>query len=224
MNLLRNFGRVHVSFSSKNYILVPSRFSATRFFSTPESSSIKKEEKPPIKWYLRIFGYGGLEHQSIITSKVLYKAIANHSNHDIWTSVGIEKDLSSWFRITLLHVWMMLIRFRADLRIRQHFVDHFFLDIEQKLTETSASTILISKTKKEWYQNYLGSLVAYDEGLVTNDQILASALFRNLFVFNAKASHLAAMVQYVRREMYTIFETNEETLKLGFKFGNPIIK
>jgi len=101
----------------------------------------------------------------------------------------------------------------------------FFENAEKRLFDAEVSNINISKIKREWNQSYLGSFVAYDEGITSNDQILAGALLRNFFTFNAKATQLATMVQYIRREMSAINETNEGALKLGFiKFGNPIKK
>jgi len=148
-----------------------------------------------------------------------------HADKDIWSAVGIEKNIPNWFRITVLHVWMVSSRLRTEHALRQEFIDRFFENAEQRLFDAEVSLMAISKTKREWNQNYLGSIIAYDEGITSNDQILAAALLRNFFIFNTKATHLATMVQYVRKEVSTINETNEEALKLGFiKFGNPIKK
>lgn len=51
------------------------------------------------------------------------------------------KTFMSWAQVTVLHIWMLIVRIRAfePNRVKtwqQHFVDHFFYDAEGKMIHT----------------------------------------------------------------------------------------
>jgi hypothetical protein len=55
----------------------------------------------------------------------------------------------SWAQVTVLHMWMLIVRIRAfePDRVKvwqQHFVDHFFYDAEGKMINTYKVCLKIS--------------------------------------------------------------------------------
>lgn len=67
---------------------------------------------------------------------------------------------------------------------------------------------------KELTQEFYGLILAYDEGLLSHDRVLAASLWRNMFLDkkNTDASNLANFVDYVRRQILHL--DNIETEKL----------
>lgn len=52
-----------------------------------------------------------------------------------------EPTFSAWAQVTVLHMWMLIVRIRAfePERVQswqQHFIDHFFYDSEGKMINT----------------------------------------------------------------------------------------
>jgi hypothetical protein len=58
--------------------------------------------------------------------------------------LGLEPTLANWFRITLLHVWMLSARWRLEEysvnEMPQHIVDIFFKDVEMRMVEGKVMT------------------------------------------------------------------------------------
>lgn len=74
-------------------------------------------------------------------------------------------------------------------------------------------------------QIWAGSLLAYDEGLIKGDSVLASAIWRQLF--NADESiepvKIALVTAYVRRELARLGRMDDKVLARGYiGFGDPV--
>lgn len=58
---------------------------------------------------------------------------------------------------------------------------------------------------RELGDQFHAALLAYDEGLLTNDKVLASALWRRFFEMNCRnPKDLETMVKYVRRQVSVV--------------------
>ncbi|PHH67293.1 hypothetical protein CDD82_1474 [Ophiocordyceps australis] len=87
----------------------------------------------------------------------------------------------------MLHLYLINARLRCFERDtyrawQQQLIDHFFFDAEQKmhLDHEITSSGLRQRYLKDLFVQWRGLLLAYDEGLVAGDAILASAVWRNL--------------------------------------------
>lgn len=107
----------------------------------------------------------------------------------------------------MLHMYLIIVRVRCLDKDAFHswqsqLVDHFFHDAEVKmdLTHNIASSGMRQRYLRDLFVTWRGLMLAYDEGLVKGDAVLASAVWRNLF----KASEdvdtrtLAAIVSWMR--------------------------
>ena len=67
---------------------------------------------------------------------------------------------------------------------------------------------------KELTQEFYGLILAYDEGLLSHDRVLAASLWRNMFhdKKNTDAENLAKFVDYVRRQIVHLENINSEVL------------
>jgi cytochrome b pre-mRNA-processing protein 3 len=108
--------------------------------------------------------------------------------HPRWTECKLQRSFQAWFQITNLYLYLLTVRLRSldkplGRRFLQELVNHFFIDAEyrmQKDYEIKQSRY-IKNTLKTMLAQYHGSTLAYDEGLVGSDAMLAAALWRNLF-------------------------------------------
>lgn len=87
----------------------------------------------------------------------------------------------------------------------QQLVTLFWYDVEYriKLLGVSNHTIVQGSTK-ELSSMFYGLLFAYDEGIVGDDHVLASAIWRNLFAHRRNettAQEVAHVVEYIRKQV-----------------------
>jgi cytochrome b pre-mRNA-processing protein 3 len=88
----------------------------------------------------------------------------------------------------MLHLYLINARVRCFERDtyrnwQQQLVDHFFFECEKKmhLDHGIVSSAIRQRYLKDIFVQWRGLLLAYDEGLIKGDAILASAVWRNLF-------------------------------------------
>ena len=69
---------------------------------------------------------------------------------------------------------------------QQHFIDHFFYDAEEKMIKRYGIKRAGERTgyMKDLYHQYRGMTAAFDEGLMKGDAILATAIWRYVFLGN----------------------------------------
>ena len=85
----------------------------------------------------------------------------------------------------MLHIYLLNTRLRCFERDEyrnwhQQLIDHFFFECEKKMhvDHNITSSALRQRYLKDIFTQFRGLLLAYDEGLVKGDAILASALWR----------------------------------------------
>ncbi|KAL0635733.1 Serine carboxypeptidase 3 [Maublancomyces gigas] len=143
-----------------------------------------------------------------------------------------DPTFSAWAQVTVLHMWMLIVRIRAfePERVQswqQHFIDHFFYDSEEKMINTFKLTSGQQRKKylKALYEQYRGTTASFDEGLCKGDAVLAAAVWRNLFDSNPDVDIqlLAIITSYIRRVLSGLNKVSDETIYNGrIRFGNPL--
>lgn len=107
----------------------------------------------------------------------------------------------------MLHMYLLVVRFRClDRASQQAFqaqlVNHFFYQAEAKmeLAHDLSSRALRQRYLKDLFVQWRGLMLAYDEGLVRGDAVLAAAVWRNLFKASGDVDPraLAAVVSWMR--------------------------
>ncbi|CAG9937615.1 unnamed protein product [Clonostachys rosea f. rosea IK726] len=100
----------------------------------------------------------------------------------------LRPTFSTWSHVTMLHLYLLNARvrcFERDVyrRWQQQLIDHFFFEAEKKMhvDHHITSSALRQRYLKDIFVQWRGLLLAYDEGLIKGDAILASAVWRNLF-------------------------------------------
>ncbi|ODQ53636.1 ubiquinol-cytochrome C chaperone [Saitoella complicata NRRL Y-17804] len=136
----------------------------------------------------------------------------------------LTPSLTTWFQITQIHVWMLLVRIRAlpvdqKKRYSQRLVDYYFEDVEMrirgqyKITSGRVATTML----KDYYDQFRGSTLAYDEALTKDDTVFAAALWRNVFQTTQEPDlpALAELVSYIRANLQHLERLSDDEVVNG---------
>ena len=130
----------------------------------------------------------------------------------------LPPTFSTWSHVTMLHLYLLNARIRCFDRDtfanwRQQLVDHFFFEAEKKMhvDHNITSSALRQRYLKDIFVQWRGLMVAYDEGLVRGDAVLASAVWRNLFKGSPDVDPraLAAIVGWMRSCLQALESTSD---------------
>lgn len=133
----------------------------------------------------------------------------------------------------MLHMYLLVVRFRcldktAQQAWQAQLVNHFFFQAEAKmeLLHDLTSRALRQRYLKDLFVQWRGLILAYDEGLVKGDAVLASALWRNLFKAreDVDARALAAVVSWMRSTLKQLADMSDNAVDLGGEkvFRSPV--
>ncbi|XP_006881538.1 PREDICTED: ubiquinol-cytochrome-c reductase complex assembly factor 1-like [Elephantulus edwardii] len=142
----------------------------------------------------------------------------------------IPDTFNSWFLITLLHVWMCLVRMKQEGRSGKYMcriIVHFMWeDVEQRGKVMGVNPYILKKNMILMTDSFYAAILGYDEGILSDDHGLAAALWRTLF--NQKCEdprHLELLVEYVRKQMQYLDSMNGEDLLLtGEVSWRPLVE
>ncbi|EIM23613.1 hypothetical protein WALSEDRAFT_59290 [Wallemia mellicola CBS 633.66] len=138
----------------------------------------------------KLFGYNSDTSTAIRTTSDYYDICAEWDKDQLnfLKEAHLPPTFNTWFHLTNLHIWMLTVRFRAlpeplGRMYVQELINHFFIDIESRIRNNFKITQ--ERTIKSYMMAYLemwrGSGVAYDEGLIRGDAVLAAAFWRNIY-------------------------------------------
>nr|XP_054111041.1 ubiquinol-cytochrome-c reductase complex assembly factor 1 isoform X1 [Callithrix jacchus] len=137
---------------------------------------------------------------------------------------------NSWFLITLLHVWMCLVRMKQEGRSGKYMcriIVHFMWeDVQQRGRVMGVNPYILKKNMILMTDNFYAAILGYDEGILSDDHGLAAALWRTFF--NRKCEdprQLELLVEYVRKQMQYLDSINGEDLLLtGEVSWRPLVE
>ncbi|VDN56882.1 unnamed protein product, partial [Dracunculus medinensis] len=144
-----------------------------------------------------------------------------------FSAFGLPDHFTSWFKLTLMHIWMALLRLhvsleaKAYLRVRHGVLSAFWLDVDNRIPiiivgfnlrrfpkksgEEVQSGVIKAEIKK-MHGLHLQTLFEYDEGFLSSDAALAGAIWRCLYVEkNCDPIHVNKAVQYIRSTVILCF-------------------
>lgn len=132
-------------------------------------------------------------------------------NGSIWhEEFGLLPTFSTWAHVTMLHLYLVVVRLRcldkdAHATWQAQLVDHFFHQAEEKMDRTHdmSSRVMRQRYLQDLFVQWRGVVLAYDEGLVKGDAVLAAAVWRNLFKAreDIDVRTLATIVSWMRSEL-----------------------
>ncbi|KAI8081878.1 ubiquinol-cytochrome C chaperone-domain-containing protein [Gilbertella persicaria] len=203
----------------------------TRFNSTVSQPKYSATTKKLVYGLAKVLGYYSTGSTAIKASHNLYKTCAQQMelNKGFYIQeCNLPDNFQSWFAVTQLHVWMVMVHLRAEGQGKlyiQELVNRFFEDAEARIREHGITQQKVINTYiKDLLAQFHGGVVAYDEGMCKDDPVLAAALWRNLFAISSNnATHLALVVQYIRRELQALEKYGGQDLNAGkISFQKPL--
>lgn len=149
-----------------------------------------------------------LEHKSY---GLYQKTIASIDYQEFFDTFKIPNSFNSWFLITELHVWLLMVRAMAEGAdrgadgqfIRNSIVKGMWADINSRLNNLHYDGLRSSQANQGvsiFNLHFQTSVISYDEGILGDDKILANALWVQFF--NCDCDDLAKidlLVKYVRK-------------------------
>ena len=137
----------------------------------------------------------------------------------IRTALGLRPSFNNWAQITFIHMFMLQVRFRMLANPHattwiQHLTNHAFYAAEDRLVvwHKIHSASIRQKYLKDTFAQWRGVLLAYDEGLMKGDAVLAAAIWRNLLSGKEDVDFekLAQITAYMRREIRKLTLASDE--------------
>lgn len=151
---------------------------------------------------------------------------------DYYTALGLTPTFNTWFQVTALHMYILIVRFRymppnRSTIWQQHLTNHFFYEAEHRMTlfHKISSRAIRNRYLKDLYNQWRGVQGAYDEGIVKGDAVLATAIWRNVFKGdeNVDWRNVAIVTSFARRALKGLDGAKDETIRKGrVRFSSPI--
>ncbi|XP_018403571.1 PREDICTED: ubiquinol-cytochrome-c reductase complex assembly factor 1 [Cyphomyrmex costatus] len=131
----------------------------------------------------------------------------------------------SWFLVTELHVWMMMVRYMAGEKygkiVRNSMVAAMWQDTQARIANLGEiKTKLKNENMQEISHQFNAAIIGYDEGIQSDDKVLAGALWRRFFQLECNnPEYVETLVIYVRKQICLLDSIpNNEILR------KPILK
>ncbi|KAF3769631.1 hypothetical protein M406DRAFT_320002 [Cryphonectria parasitica EP155] len=126
---------------------------------------------------------------------------------------GLVPTFSTWSQVTMLHLYLIVVRLRcleknAWQAWQTQLVNHFFQHAEDlmEINHGMKSRMIRSGQLNSLFQTWRGVILAYDEGLVKGDAVMAAAVWRNVFMSREDVDmrHVAAIVSWMRSTLRSL--------------------
>ncbi|XP_017010634.2 ubiquinol-cytochrome-c reductase complex assembly factor 1 [Drosophila takahashii] len=146
-----------------------------------------------------------------VTSHLLYESVADKINYvAFFRDFNLPNTFNSWFLVTELHVWLLLMRSMAEGSetgedgrfLRNCIVEAMWGDVNTRAKKLGAHNPSRTRQQIETLsEQFQAALIAYDEGIMSDDRVLACALWRRFFEMNCDDyAHIERLVKYVRQQ------------------------
>ncbi|ETN70722.1 Ubiquinol-cytochrome C chaperone [Necator americanus] len=124
------------------------------------------------------------------------------------SAFGLPDYMSSWYKLTLMHCWMVLMRMhvsldaQAYLRLQRSMLSTMWFDVDNRLKivgQELGQTLTSESDLKSMHGLHLQTFLEYDEGFLTDDRVLAGAVWRCLYVSRScDPIHVLRTIAYMR--------------------------
>ncbi|KAJ1677513.1 Ubiquinol cytochrome-c reductase assembly protein Cbp3, partial [Spiromyces aspiralis] len=143
---------------------------------------------------------------------------------------NLPSTFQTWFSVQALYIWMLMVRLRAIPHYKhysQELVDNWFLDAEARIKAAGIrSSKVVNDTLKDLVSSFRGAVLAYDEGLVKGDAVLASAVWRNLLGTtddDVLPEVMLDVLVFIRKQLTMLNQVTDQDFILGnFKFDEIV--
>ncbi|XP_063815642.1 ubiquinol-cytochrome-c reductase complex assembly factor 1 isoform X1 [Pseudophryne corroboree] len=161
----------------------------------------------------------------------MYTCCVERIDYDeFFEKCSLPDTLNSWFLVTQLHVWMCMVRMKQEGRAGKYMcrfiVYSMWEDAEQRGKVMGIDSGAMKTTMRALTEIFYASIFGYDEGITSDDRVLAAALWRNIFNMHCDdPRQLELIVEYVRKQMQYLDSLNGEDLLLtGEVSWRPLVE
>ncbi|XP_011253957.1 ubiquinol-cytochrome-c reductase complex assembly factor 1 isoform X3 [Camponotus floridanus] len=146
----------------------------------------------------RYMALGSLVYEHVM-AQVDYPFFYKHFN--------MADTFFSWFLVTELHLWMIMVRYMAEGNagrlVRNSAVNSLWEDTKARAMNLGKiREKLRNKQIQELSQQFNAAIIGYDEGIQSNDKVLAAALWRRFFHLECNnPEHVETLIIYVRKQI-----------------------
>lgn len=143
------------------------------------------------------------------SAKSMYQCCVDGMNfEEFFEACELPDTFQSWFIVLHLHIWMCLVRLKAEGKdgrfLYRKLVEMMWFDVEERMKNLGTiDSVVVRDNMRVLLKQFYGLTIALDEGLLCDDTVLATALWRNMF-YNKKrtdAEALGRLVEYVRKNI-----------------------
>ncbi|KAI9691490.1 MAG: Protein cbp3, mitochondrial, partial [Bathelium mastoideum] len=122
--------------------------------------------------------------------------------------LGLTPTFNTWAQITMLYMYALTVRLRClpaseFALFQQHLNNACFAAAEHRMISLHRINLsgMRQRYLKDLFGQWRGVSVAYDEGLIRGDAVLATAIWRNIFKADqdVDVEKVAAVTSYLRR-------------------------
>lgn len=155
-----------------------------------------------------------------ITYNHFESLVDNFDYIEFFEELDMPDTFYSWFVVTELHLWMLSARAMAEGKdgrvIRNTLVEALWADVLERVKKlgSKGNPIDIRSKIVELSEQLQASYIAYDEGHLADDIVLAGALWRRFYQQSDMVDmvHIEKLVKYVRKNMRVLEKLSDEEL------------
>ncbi|XP_067904736.1 ubiquinol-cytochrome-c reductase complex assembly factor 1 isoform X1 [Heterodontus francisci] len=208
---------------------------------TPKISNVKdtaqpvEEEVGPFTKLIEAMGFTGPLKYNKWKIKIaglrMYTCCVERIDYDeLFERCNLSDSLNSWFLIAQLHVWMALVRMKQEGRegkyMCKYIVHSMWEDLEQRGKVMGIESVVLKENMRVMTENFYAAIFGYDEGILSDDRVLAASLWRHLFNKQCEdPGQLELMVEYVRKQIqYLDSLSGDDLLLTGEVKWRPLLE
>lgn len=204
-----------------------------RHFFASTSVGTENEDGPIKRFLKKLTKVDNSKARLRVSSYNMYAGVVDGINYnEIFQKFSLPNTFNSWFLITELHIWMLMVRAMAEgpekgqdgMFLRNCIVEAMWSDVNKRAKQLNAANS--SEVRRQiniLSEQFQAALITYDEGLLDDDKVLAAALWRRFFEMNcSNYVHLETMVKYVRQQTKQLDSLSRQdfAIKPNFKWIN----
>ncbi|XP_069740500.1 ubiquinol-cytochrome c reductase complex assembly factor 1 [Narcine bancroftii] len=198
--------------------------STSRFYNVKGTAQPIEEDVGPFTKLIEALGFTGPLKYSKWKIKIaglrMYTCCVEKLDYEeLFEKCSLSDTLNSWFLVVQLHVWMSLVRMKQEGRegkyMCKYIVHSMWEDLEQRGKVMGIESIVLKEHMQVMTQNFYAAIFGYDEGILSDDRVLAASLWRHFFNKQCEdPRQLELMVEYVRKQMQYLDAMNGDDLLL----------
>ncbi|VDK55837.1 unnamed protein product [Anisakis simplex] len=160
---------------------------------------------------ISVFYRSNLQLLDRAAAQLYYDCANNYPYVKLCEAFGLPDYASTWFKLTIMHIWMVLMRLHVSLevhsyiRLQRSLLAVMWMDVDKRL-EVIGKEIKQSLTSygdmKHMHGLHLQTLLEYDEGYLSDDTVLAGAIWRCLYLQRSyDPIYVNRVILYIRSTM-----------------------